>query len=140
MKKLVTMVIAVVSLTSLIRCSTNDQTMNSNDVVGNWIVHQFMDDGQNKTSNYSGYVFAFSNGGALSATKSGNATAGTWSKFTDSGREKLTLSWNGGGIPVELLEIEEDWIIKSNSNGLMVLADTSGSTGKVKELHFQKQY
>src|SRR4029453_16521947 len=138
MKKLVIMAVAVLSLTSIIRCSTDNQTMNTNDIPGLWVIHFFTDDGQNKTSNYNGYNFMFNSNGSLVATKQSVATPGTWSKFTDSGREKLDIQWTGGATPVELLEIEEDWIIKSNSNNLMVLADTSGSSGKVKELHFQK--
>lgn len=139
MKKLVAMALALLLFASIISCSTDNQTMNTNDIPGLWTIHFFMDDGQNKTSNYAGYTFNFVNNGSLTATKQSVATPGTWSKFTDSGREKLELHWMGGGIPVVLLEIEEDWIIKSNSNNLMVLADTSGSSGKVKELHLQKQ-
>lgn len=138
MKKLVQLALAALSLTSIISCSTDDQTMN-NEIPGLWVIHFFSDDGQNKTSNYNGYNFNFNTNGSLVATKQSVATPGTWSKFTDSGREKLEILWTGGATPVELLEIEEDWIIKSNSNNLMVLADTSGSSGKVKELHFQKQ-
>lgn len=139
MKKLVLVGVPLFLLTLIVSCSTDDQTMNSNDIPGRWTIHFFMDDGQDKTSNYNGYFFDFNSNGSLVATKSSVATPGTWSKFTDSGREKLELHWMGGGIPVLLLEIEEDWIIKSNSNNLMVLADTSGSTGKVKELHFSRQ-
>jgi len=138
MKKFVAMVMVVFLLTTIAGCSTNNQTM-TNEIPGFWSIHFFMDDGQNKTSNYNGYTFNFNSNGSLTATVQSIATPGTWSKFTDSGREKLELHWMGGGIPVVLLEIEEDWIIKSNSNNLMVLADTSGSTGKVKELHLSRQ-
>ena len=139
MKKLVSMVLAAVALTSIISCSTNDQTMNTNDIPGLYVVHFFKNDGVDQTSNYNGYTFNFATNGSLTATKQSVATPGTWSKFTDSGRDKLQITWMGGGVPTVLLEIEEDWIIKSNSSGLLVLADTSGSSGKVKELHMQKQ-
>lgn len=139
MKKLVPVVLAVIALTSIISCSTDDQTMNTNDIPGLYVIHFFKNDGVDQTSNYNGYTFNFASNGSLSATKQSVLTPGTWSKFTDSGREKLQMTWTGGGVPALLLELEEDWIIKSFSSNLLVLADTSGSSGKVKELHMQKQ-
>ena len=138
MKKLLSIYLPLVLFSILFACSTDNDPL-ANVVEGMWTVHLFTDDGQNKTSNYNGYTFNFNSNGSLTATIQSVATPGTWSKFTDSGREKLELHWMGGGIPVVLLEIEEDWILKSNVNNLMVLTDTSGSTGKAKELHLQRR-
>ena len=128
---------AIFLLSLFIACSTGDDSTlpPGNSIEGNWAVHLFTDGGQNKTSNYSGYVFGFNGNGSVTATKAMDITPGTWSKTSN----KLSLHWTGGGIPVVLLEIEEDWVITSNNNSLMVLTDTVGNGGKVKELHFQRQ-
>ncbi len=104
---------------------------------GTWTVHLYLNDGKDETSNYTGYVFTFNSNGSLQAAKGGNNTGGTWSEVADSGKTKLILVWVGGGIPVELLEIEEDWVLKAKSNTLVELTNT-GSSG-TSELHLHKQ-
>lgn len=104
---------------------------------GTWVVHLYKIDGKDETGNYAGYVFTFNTNGSMGAEKAGNNTAGTWSEAADSGKTKLIFTWMGGGIPSELLKIEEDWVLKSKSSTLVELTNT-GSSGS-GELHLHKQ-
>src|SRR6185436_13032 len=106
---------------------------------GTWTVHLYLNDGKDETNNYTGYVLTFNSNGSLQAAKTGsNTTNGTWSESTDYySKTKLILTWVGGGIPVELLEIQEDWVLKSKSSTLVQLTNT-GSSG-TSELHLHKQ-
>jgi len=125
-------------------CSKNNDDPGSNATLtsiitqGTWVVHFYQNDGKDETSNYTGYVFTFNTNGSMGAEKAANNTAGTWSESTDSySKTKLVFTWVGGGIPVELLEIEEDWVLKAKSSTLVELTNT-GSSG-TSELHLHKQ-
>ncbi|MBC7849669.1 MAG: hypothetical protein H7Y31_08030 [Chitinophagaceae bacterium] len=121
----------------MIACNKNDDNDPPQSVAdaitdGTWRVHYLFNDGTDQSGNYSGYVFKFDTDGSVSAEKAGDNTAGTWSEVLDSGKKKLLITWIGGGIPSLLLEIEEDWVVKSKSTTLIQL------TYNNDELHFQK--
>ena len=125
-------------------CSKSKDDPGTNDSLttiltqGTWTVHYYKNNGADETGNYTGYVFTFNTNGSLGAEKAGNNTAGTWSESTDSySKTKLSFTWIGGGIPVELLKIEEDWVLKAKSSTLVELTNT-GSSG-TSELHLHKQ-
>jgi len=125
-------------------CSKSEDDPGSGDTLtsiitqGSWVVHLYQNEGKDETSNYTGYVFTFNVNGSMGAKKSGNNTAGTWSESTDYySKTKLIFTWVGGGIPVELLKIEEDWMLKAKSSTVVELTNT-GSTG-TSELHLHKQ-
>lgn len=135
LKSIWTIGIAVLALAG---CSKSGSTSNPDDIAsvitqGKWVIHYYLNQGKDETGNYAGYVFSFGNAGALSATVSSNTNAGTWTELVDSGKRKLVISWTGGGIPVVLLELEDDWILKSKSSTLIEL------TNGTDELHFMKQ-
>ena len=100
---------------------------------GTWTVHYFKHNGIDKTSSLAGYTFTFNSNNSVTASKAGDNTAGTWSEIDDSGKRKLVITWVGGGIPAELLEMEDDWIVKSKSATLIELTDGAD------ELHLHKQ-
>jgi len=126
-------------------CGKSNDDPGTNDTLttiltqGTWTVHLYLNDGKDETNNYTGYVLTFNSNGSLQAAKTGsNTTNGTWSESTDYySKTKLILTWVGGGIPVELLEIQEDWVLKSKSSTLVQLTNT-GSSG-TSELHLHKQ-
>jgi hypothetical protein len=125
-------------------CSKSSDAPGSNDTLttiltqGTWTVHLYLNDGKDETTDFTGYVFTFNSNGSLQAEKSGNNTSGTWSESTDYyNKTKLILTWVGGGIPVELLEIQEDWMLKAKSSTIVELTNT-GSSG-TSELHLHKQ-
>jgi hypothetical protein len=125
-------------------CSKSDDPPGTNDTLttiltqGTWTVHSYKNNGTDETSNYAGYVFTFNTNGSLMAEKTGNNTTGTWTEATDYyGKTTLALTWSGGGIPVELLKFQVDWILKSKSSTLVELTNTGGSG--TSELHLHKQ-
>ena len=125
-------------------CSKSNDNPGTNDTLtsiitqGTWIIHLYLNDGKDETSTFTGYVLTFNSNGSLQASKGGNNTSGTWSETTDYyGKTTLALTWVGGGIPIELLEIQEDWLLKSKSSTLVELTNT-GSSGS-DELHLHKQ-
>lgn len=132
----------VVILSAFVSCtkdpSGSDTSLSGIVVSGTWTVHLYSQNSTDLTATYAGYTFEFKTGGALTATKAGTTTSGTWAEVADSGKTKLVISWVGGAIPVALLEIEEDWVLNSKSSSLIELGNTSGS-GVVTTLHFMKK-
>jgi hypothetical protein len=139
MKPVLNILIALLLLPSIIGCNKDDDNAGGGDTIasvitqGKWVVHYYLNQGKDETGNYSGYVFSFGSSGSLSATVSSNTNSGTWTELIDSGKRKLVITWSGGGIPVVLLELEDDWILKSKSSTLIEL------TNGTDELHFKKQ-
>lgn len=103
---------------------------------GTWKVHLYLNEAKDETSNYSAYTFTFNSNGSMTAVNGGVTTNGTWTEALDSGKTKFTLKWSGGGIPVLLLQIEEDWILKSKSATMIELTDVTATNND--EIHFQK--
>jgi hypothetical protein len=133
---LIGLLFLVLFVVSCDKDSDNNQSGDSLTTIvtqGTWRVHYFKHNGADKTSTLAGYFFTFNSNNSITATKAGNNTAGTWSETPDSGKTKLILTWVGGGIPVELLEIEEDWVLKSKSATLIELTDGAD------ELHLSRQ-
>ncbi len=103
---------------------------------GTWKVHLFLNDTKDETANYSTYTFTFNSNGSMTAVNGGVTTNGTWTETVDSGKTKFVLKWAGGGIPVLLLQIEEDWILKTKSATMIELTDVTATNND--EIHFQK--
>lgn len=119
-------------------CSKNSSgtdTVASVITQGTWKVHFYSKDGMESTNTYSAYTFTFKADGSLSATNGMTTTNGAWSELNDSGKLKFVLAFVGGGIPVSLLEIQEDWIVDTKSATMIELSKSGGSA---KVLHFQK--
>lgn len=118
-------------------CSKNNDSGSNNPpyTSGTWMVHLFTDSGTDETSDFSGFDFVFGTDGKLTATKSGVTATGTWSKITDDGVQKMVL--NLVTADAVLLQVNNDWIIKSSSATLLELGDDNGASGEV--LHFMKK-
>lgn len=115
--------------------SSGTDTVASVITQGTWKVHYYSKDGTESTSTYSAYSFTFKADGSLAATNGVVTTNGTWSEINDSGKIKFVLVFVGGGIPVSLLELQEDWIVDTKSATMIELSKSGGSA---KVLHFQK--
>lgn len=142
MKQSRLIVAVIIALSAFGSCTKDpsgaDTSLSGIVVSGTWMIHLYAENSTDLTATYSGYTFEFKSGGALTATKAGTTTSGTWAEVADSGKTKLVLTWVGGAIPVDLLEIEEDWILNSKSSSLIELGNTSGS-GVISTLHFMKK-
>lgn len=102
-------------------------------VSGLWKVSSYIDEDEDETLEFLGYVFTFNVGGTVVAVKNGNSIGGTWSDYVDSGFSKLNLEFNGD----VLRELEEDWrVLEYNNNQIKLRHDSGG--GGIDYLTFTK--
>lgn len=145
------LVLAVSLLT--ISCSSDDDSNsnNSNTLIvqletsiktGTWRVNQFIEDGNDQTNHFSGYVFTFNGNGTVISSNGTTTVAGTWvtssgsSSSSSGSNPKFILLFNASSGPFE--EISEDWRIESATNSKVELKHVSGGDGSVDLLTFTK--
>lgn len=86
---------------------------------GDWIISRLIDD-EDKTANFTGYVFTFKADGSASATNGTNEITGRWESDGDDGTVELELfSWNSPAFD----DIEEDWKVVEFNSTIIRLAD-----------------
>jgi len=153
MKTFTHMLVAAIMITSA-ACSKTDDSANGTDlsltvkkeiITDTWVVSSYVDKGKNETSNYTGYLFTFSDNGTLTANVSGTSFTGTWSIGSDdspgddSGNHssvddnKLVLTISGN---YQMDELTDDFLIVSISETEIVLKDDNLT--KNKELRFTR--
>lgn len=101
---------------------------------GNWRISFYEDDGNNETSHYTGYTFAFASNGTVTATGS-NTVNGTFSSGNDDSQVKLYLDF-GNTSPFD--ELNDDWHVIEMTSSLIKLEDVSGGNGGTDYLTFEK--
>jgi hypothetical protein len=75
---------------------------------GTWQVDSFIDDGSNRTTQLSGYLFTFKSDKSMEAVKSTTTIPGVWATDGDSGEIELLISLSGND-PFD--DISEDWTV-----------------------------
>jgi hypothetical protein len=114
--------------------SPNPSTEISNALtVGTWRISYYLDNGQDETSNFSGYAFQFSSGNVLTATKNNTVVSGTWNMANDDSGVKLLLNFL---TPPDFESLSDDWKVGPYSSTQIQLTDTSGGNGTVDYLRF----
>lgn len=104
---------------------------------GTWRVSNFVEDGNNQTHHFTGYVFTFRDNGTVSATNGTNTFNGTWTTSSSSSSgPKFILEFNVNDGPFE--EISEDWRIENVTAILIDLKHVSGGDGSIDLLTFAK--
>lgn len=99
-------------------CSKNDDVITSSNTVaiaGTYRVTLYWDK-KDETSKLSGYSFAFSAGGQVTATKGATVVTGTW------GESSNKFSINFGADPV-LSDINDDWQKVEKTSTIIKLKD-----------------
>lgn len=96
---------------------------------GTWRVTLFTDSGNNETADFNGYTFTFSDGGTLTAIKSGVSKTGTWSVSSSSNKFNIDL---GPKIDTNkpLGELTDDWKILSKSATEIRLTDDNPASNE----------
>ncbi|MCD2259593.1 hypothetical protein KWG70_10290 [Psychroserpens sp. XSD401] len=139
-------------------CSDDDDVGNPNDnsqqiaqiettvESGTWRITNFNDSGQNETSDFTGYDFAFNSDGSLIATNGSTTMTGTWSVTDDSNSNDD--SSNDDDIDFNIFfpvpetnnfeDLNDDWDIVSTSSTRIELIDISGGNGGTDMLTFEK--
>lgn len=126
--------LALLSCLLLIGCSKSSVTPADNAanpsvnlITGNWIVSSFTQKTEDKTSQFSGIIFNFSDGGKLTASQNGSVTTGTWSHspssvgYYGSAPTKASISINMGASKT-MKNITKTWnVISSDSTKLSLI-------------------
>lgn len=99
----------------------NDDDVDDSDFIsilinGKWLVESFIDDGNDRTAGFTGYVFTFSSDKNVTAIKTSTTIPGIWNTSGDSGEIELLISMSGND-PFD--DISEDWsVINYNTNSI----------------------
>ena len=96
---------------------------------GTWRVTLFTDSGNDETTDFTGYVFSFNNGGTLSAVKNAVTKTGSWSVNNSSGKLIIDL---GPKVDANkpLGELTDDWKILSSSSSEIRLGDDNSASNE----------
>ncbi|MFD2564318.1 hypothetical protein [Aquimarina rubra] len=137
-------------------CSSDDDGMNGNNnsaeiqlitntmQSGTWRITNFVDSGQDETSNFSGYNFSFNTDGTLVADNGTTTVNGTWSvtdddSSSDDSSSDDDIDFNIAFIsPSNFEELTEDWEILTRSSSKIDLRHISGGNGGTDLLTFEK--
>ncbi len=102
---------------------------------GQWYVQSYIDDGNDETNDYIGYLLTFNTGGSVIAENSNNTITGTWSVVNSSNGLDVILDF-GTAIPFN--EFNDDWDVDTYTNTRVELFDISGGNGGTDYLTFEK--
>jgi hypothetical protein len=91
---------------------------------------EFIEDGTNETSDFSGFIFVFNEDGSVVANGNGQTISGTYSTFKDDGKTELRMNFP---LNSPLYELTDDWYFISNENNIMHFED-SGDILKFEKL------
>ena len=135
MKKIMNIVaIASILLTACTHNVTNPFNNNGNNnnnstvVTGDFTITKFTDDNSNedKTSNFTGYVFTFSEDGKIAAVKNGVTIQGTYSEKPSHEGEaaKLTISFSDEALN----DLNKSWQIDLINDSAIHLSDDDNAS------------
>jgi hypothetical protein len=91
---------------------------------GAWNVASFIDDGNNKTSDYNNTTFTFNSNGTVVAQRNNQSRTGQWVSQIDNSQIELIMQWSG---PAILNEFNEDWDVVASSSVELSLIDDAGT-------------
>ena len=153
MKKLIfyPMIACLFLLNTASMCSSDDSSSSSQNVTdvtntvssGTWRITLFDEDGNDHTSNFSGYAFTFGASNVLTAVNGSNTITGYWSVTSDDSSDDDNPS---GDIdfnilfasPANFAELSEDWHILERTSTKLRLEHVSGGDGSIDLLTFEK--
>lgn len=112
-------------------------------VSGSWKITVFSENGNDKTSHFSGYNFTFGSDNYLIADNGTNSYAGIWSVTTDdssdddhpSGDIDFNILFS---VPDSFTGLNEDWHIVHRTSTKLSLEHISGGNGGTDTLVFEK--
>jgi hypothetical protein len=103
--------------------------------VGEWIVANYNDSGDDDTAVYDGYKFTFNEDGRVVATKDMDSVEGTWEEVLEGDHHQLVLDM-GDLVPFD--EFTDDWDVVSFTEMRIELKDVSGGDGTTDVLVFER--
>lgn len=102
---------------------------------GEWFVQSYIDDGDDETSDYNGYVLTFNADGTVNAVNGATTLTGNWSVTSSSSGLDVILDF-GTQFPFD--EFNDDWDVSNFTDTLVELFDVSGGNGGTDYLTFAK--
>jgi len=109
---------------------------------GTWRITNYIDSGENETTDFTGYNFTFDTNNILRATNGTNEYIGSWSVTNDDSNDDSPsndLDFNiAFGGPANFLDLTDDWDIQSRTATKIELIDVSGGNGGTDYLTFEK--
>lgn len=109
---------------AIVQCGNPSNTKLSDIIlIGSWHISYFLDNNENRTSQFYGYNFTFSSDGSVSAVKEYTNTTGTWSSL-DYGTNKLNVNFAGS----TLAELNRDWSVSEFNSKIVQLKHVNGET------------
>tara|TARA_R100000306_G_scaffold26764_1_gene30444 strand:- start:12663 stop:13157 length:495 start_codon:yes stop_codon:yes gene_type:complete len=153
---ILTIIMYVVTVASCSGDDNNDDN-NQNDTsanqtteiaqTGTWRITQFIDSGDDETSDFNGFVFTFNSDGTVIANRDELSVSGTWS-VNDSSNSSDDDDGSSNDIDFNLFfdvpetndfeDLNDDWDLVSASNSKIELIDVSGGNGGTDNLIFEK--
>lgn len=85
-----------------------------------WRITEFIEDGEDETSDFQGYVFSFETNGNVLVTGNGTNLTGTYKVFKDDGKVELGMTFPAGD-PFD--ELTDDWYYISRSENNIRFSD-----------------
>ncbi len=101
---------------------------------GEWKIAKFIEDDEDKTSQFSSFAFKFSANGTVTAQNDILSESGSWSYDGSDSEPELDINFPDGSI---LDDISDDWDIVSVSTSRIELSDKD-SDGQIDILTFVK--
>lgn len=113
---------------------------------GTWRITNFVDSGQNETSDFAGYNFSFNSDGTLVATNGSNTVSGTWSVTDDDSSDDDSSSSDDIDFNIffpvpesnNFEDLNDHWDIVTTSSNRIELIDISGGNGGTDLLTFER--
>ena len=106
--------------------SVNDFLLNPNGLR----INELIEEGTNKTTKFSAYLFVFDENGTVVATESNETINGTYLVFRDDNRTELRMTFPNNSL---LFELSDDWYFVSQNATTIRFEDNSDI------VQFQKQ-
>jgi hypothetical protein len=109
-----------------------------------WRVTNYTEDGLDQTSAFAGYIFEFDTNNLLTVTNGSNNFTGTWSVSSDGSDDDSKSEFDDIDFniaftnPPAFAELTEDWSISSIDESKIELRHTSGGSGLVDLLTFER--
>lgn len=127
-------IISILLLLVTLSCKKDNYVQISDTLTsGTWTISKYIDNGDNETSDFTGYTFNFNIDGSIVAVKDGTGVVGNWSELNDDDNLKLNILFT----QTTLSELNDDWNLKSKSENMIELEDISGD-GSIDNLTFVK--
>jgi hypothetical protein len=112
---------------------TNDSISSVNEFLRNQNglrITELIEEGTNKTAQFSPYLFVFNENGTVTATQSSETINGTYLVFRDDNRTELRMTFPNNSL---LFELSDDWYFVSQNAATIRFEDNNDI------VQFQKQ-